>query len=56
MQLIVYQSKKLERLEGAIDTYDAILRYYPETVFMDDISEKLDEIEKQIKKIKDNKT
>ena len=50
------QSKKLERLEGAIDTYDAILRYYPETVFMDDVTEKLVEIQEQINKIKDNKT
>mgnify|MGYP001220900557 FL=1 len=47
-------NKKLERLKGAIETHNAILRYYPETLFMDDISEKLDEIEKQIKII--NKT
>ena len=47
-------NKKLERLEGAIETHNAILRYYPETLFMDDISEKLDEIEKQIRII--NKT
>ncbi|MDC3051300.1 outer membrane protein assembly factor BamD [Bacteroidota bacterium] len=49
-------SKRLERLEGAKDTYEAILRYYPESLFMEDISEKLDEIQKQIKKIKDNNT
>ena len=49
-------SKRLERLEGAKDTYEAILRYYPESLFMEDISEKLDEIQKQIKKIKENNT
>ncbi len=41
-------NKKLIRLEGALETHDAILRYYPETLFMDDISEKIEEIEKQI--------
>ena len=49
-------SKRLERLEGAKDTYEAILRYYPESLFMEDISEKLDEIQKQIQKIKENNT
>ena len=49
-------SKRLERLEGAKDTYEAILRYYPESLFMEDISEKLDEIQEQIKKIKENNT
>ena len=44
-------SKKLERLEGAKETYDAILRYYPETLFMEDISEKVQDINEQIKSI-----
>ena len=47
-------NKKLLRLEGALETHNAILRYYPETLFMDEISEKLEEIKKQIKII--NKT
>ncbi len=49
-------NKKLTRLIGAKETYDAILRYYPETLFMKDISEKLEEIQLQIKKIKENNT
>jgi len=49
-------SKKLERLEGAKETYNAILRYYPETLFMDDISKKLEEVQKQIKTIKETNT
>ena len=49
-------NKKLERLEGAIETHNAILRYYPETLFMDDISEKLEQILKQIKNINNNNT
>ena len=49
-------NKKLERLEGAIETHNAILRYYPETLFMDDISEKLEQIRKQIKNINKNNT
>ena len=49
-------NKKLERLEGAIETHNAILRYYPETLFMDDISEKLEQILKQIKNINKNNT
>ena len=48
--------KKLERLEGAIETYDAILRYYPETLFIDDISKKNDEIQKEIITIKKTNT
>ena len=44
-------NKKLERLEGALETHNAILRYYPETLFMDDISKKLEEIQKQINTI-----
>ena len=44
-------TKKLERLEGALETHNAILRYYPETLFMDDISKKLEEIQKQINTI-----
>ena len=44
--------KKLERLEGAKETYNAILRYYPETVYMEDISKKLEEIQNQIQTIK----
>tara|TARA_B100000242_G_C43001922_1_gene465464 strand:- start:406 stop:1218 length:813 start_codon:yes stop_codon:yes gene_type:complete len=49
-------NKKLERLEGAIKTHNAILRYYPETLFMDDISEKLEQILKQINNINKNNT
>ena len=49
-------NKKLERIEGAIETHNAILRYYPETLFMDDISEKLEQILKQIKNINKNNT
>ena len=49
-------NKKLKRLEGAIETHNAILRYYPETLFMEDISEKLEEIQKQIKNINKNNT
>ena len=33
-------NKKLERLEGVKETYNAILRYYPETLFIEDISKK----------------
>ena len=47
-------NKKLVRLEGAKETYGAILRYYPETVFMDDVLEKIEDINKQIEAI--NKT
>ena len=49
-------NKKLERLEGAIETHKSILRYYPETLFMEDISEKLEQIQKQIKNINKNNT
>ena len=47
-------NKKLVRLEGAKETYIAILRYYPETLFMEDIVEKIEDINKQIEAI--NKT
>ena len=49
-------NKKLERLEGAKETYDAILRYYPETLFIEDISKKLEEIQKEIMTINKNNT
>ena len=47
-------NKKLVRLEGAKETYSAILRYYPETLFMKDVLEKIEDINKQIEVI--NKT
>ena len=47
-------NKKLERLEGAKETYDAILRYYPETLFIEDISKKLEEIKQEIMTINKN--
>ena len=47
-------NKKLVRLKGAKETYIAILRYYPETLFMEDIIEKIEDINKQIEVI--NKT
>ncbi len=49
-------NKKLERLEGAKETYEAILRYYPETLFIEDISKKLEEIQKEIMTINKNNT
>ena len=47
-------SKRLERLEGAKDTYEAILRYYPESLYGRHFRK--DEIQKQIEKIKENNT
>ena len=49
-------NKRLARLEGAKETYNAILRYYPETLFMEDVLEKIEDINKQIEAINNTNT
>ncbi len=41
-------TKKLERLRGLEDIYSTLLRYYPETLFLDDVDKKMKEVRKQI--------
>ena len=39
---------KLERLRGLEDIYSTLLRYYPETLFLDDVDKKMKQVRKEI--------
>ena len=41
-------TKKLERLKGLKDIYSTLLRYYPETLFIDDVEKKMKQVNKEI--------
>ena len=41
-------TKKLERLRGLDEIYSTLLRYYPETLFLDDVDKKMKQVNKQI--------
>ena len=41
-------TKKLERLRGLEDIYSTLLRYYPETLFLDDVNKKMKQVKKEI--------
>ena len=41
-------TKKLERLKGLKDIYSTLLRYYPETLFIDDVEKKMMQVNKEI--------
>ena len=41
-------TKKLERLKGLEDIYSTLLRYYPETLFIDDVEKKMKQVNKEI--------
>ena len=45
-------SKKEERLKELQKEYDLILKYYPETPFLDDLNKKMDNVNSELKKIK----
>ena len=44
-------TKKEERLKELQKEYDLILRYYPETPFLDDLNKKMDNVNSELKKI-----
>lgn len=44
-------TKKEERLKKLQKEYDLILRYYPETPFLDDLNRKMDNVNSELKKI-----
>jgi len=50
------ESKKLERLDELKGLYGQILRYYPETVFMDDLQKKMQNVNSEIQSIKNQNT
>ncbi len=41
-------TKKLERLKGLNSIYKTILRYYPETLYLEDIDDKMKRVDKEI--------
>ena len=41
-------TKKLERLKGLNSIYKTLLRYYPETLYLEDIEDKMKRVEKEI--------
>lgn len=41
-------TKKIERLKGLNSIYKTILRYYPETLYLEDIDDKLKRVDKEI--------
>lgn len=41
-------TKKLERLRGLEDIYSTLMRYYPETLFLDDVDKKMKQVRKEI--------
>ena len=45
------QTKMDERLKELQKEYDLILRYYPETPFLDDLNKKMDNVNSELKKI-----
>ena len=44
-------SKKEERLKELQKEYDLILRYYPETPFLEDLNRKMDNVNSELKKL-----
>lgn len=49
-------SKKLERLKGLREIHQTLLRYYPETLFLEDIDKKMKRVEREITLIEPNTT
>lgn len=48
--------KKLERLKGLQDIYDTLTRYYPETLFLEDLDKKMSQVAKEIALLEKNNT
>jgi len=42
------QSKKLDRLKELKQLHSSIIKYYPETIFLDQLSSRMEAIEKEI--------
>ena len=53
---IVLSLKKLERLDELKGLYGQLLRYYPETVFMDELQKKMQNVDSEIQSIKNQNT
>ena len=49
-------TKKLERLKNIEELYTTILRYYPETLFLDDLDKKMKTVRREITQIEKNTT
>ena len=48
--------KKLERLKDLQGIYDIITRYYPETLFLEDLDDKMERVAKEISLLENNTT
>ena len=44
-------TKKLTRLKDLSDVYNTLLRYYPETLFLNDLNDKMDQVQGEIKQL-----
>ncbi len=49
-------SKKEDRLNQLLDQYDIILRYYPDTFFLDDLNNKMEKINLELEQFNNTKT
>lgn len=49
-------AKKQERLEALIQQYNTLLRYYPETLFLEDLDKRMAEVYNELKQFDQNKT
>lgn len=49
-------AKKLERLNDLEELYATIIRYYPETLFLEDLDKKMKEVNRQIAQLEKNTT
>ena len=48
--------KKLDRLKDLQSIYDLITRYYPETLFLEDLEKKMERVAKEISLLENNTT
>ncbi len=49
-------AKKLSRLKELSEIYQTLLRYYPETLFIEEVDKKMDRVAKEIATIEKNNT
>ena len=49
-------SKKLDRLQELQQQYEVILRYYPETLFLSELEDKMKTVNTEIDKLKQTTT